>query len=97
MKGCAAEINSGAMTKTADDVRMPNPIERYRFVLKILYQRMFKGLIGSVLQEHVQSFDYHRLGSVIGSGVVVRNVDLRIAAAPETFDDVIATIQPALL
>ncbi len=97
MKGRAGEVDSGAVTEPANDVRMTHAIKRYRFVLKILNKGMFKRLVRRVLQEHVQRLDDYGLRSVVGGGIVVSNVDLGVAAAPETFNDVVTTVEPALL
>ena len=97
MKGGAGEVNSSAVTEPADDIRMTDAIEGYRFVLEILNEGMFERLVRCLLQEHVQRFDDYGFRSVVGGGIVVSNVDLGVAAAPETFNDVITTVEPALL
>src|SRR4029077_10970545 len=97
MKGGAGKINSGSVPEPADDIRMTDAIERYRFVLKILYQRVFKSFVWGVLQEHVQSLDDYGFRSVVGRGIVGSNIDLGVAAASETFNDVVTTVEPALL
>src|SRR5258705_3369000 len=97
MKGGAGEVDIGAVTEPANDVRMTDAIKRHRFVLKILYEGMFKVLVRCVLQEHVQRLDDYGLRSVVGGGIVVSNVDLGVAAASETFNDVVTTVEPALL
>ena len=97
MKSGTGEVDSSAMSEPANDVRMTDAIKRYGFVLKILYEGMFKRLVRCVLQEHVQRLDDHGFRSVVGGGIVVSNVDLGVAAAPETFNDVITTVEPALL
>jgi len=97
MKGGAGEVDSGAVTEPADDIRMTDAIERYRFVLKILYEGMLERLVRGVLQEHVQRFDDYGFRSVVGGGIVVSNIDLGVAAASETFNNVVTTVEPALL
>ena len=85
------------MTQAADDVWMTHAIERDGFVLEVGNQRVFEIFIGRVLQKHVQRLDDYCFRSAVGGGVVARHVDLRIAAAPQTFNDVETPIEPALL
>src|ERR1044071_9275238 len=97
MESNSGEIDCSAMTKTADDVWMTNAIQRYCFVLKIRNQGVFEFGIRFVLQKNIQRLDDHCLWTTVGRRIVMGHIDLCIAAAPKTLDDVVTTVEPALL
>ena len=63
-----------------------------RLVLKICDKRAFQLGIRRVLQVKIQSFDNDGARRAFGSSVVSGHVNLGIAAAPETLDDVVPAI-----
>src|ERR1051325_4941957 len=89
MESNSGEIYCGAMPKTTDDVWMTNAIQRYGFVLEIRDQGMFEFGIRFVLQKNIQRLDDHCLRSTVGRRVVMGHIDLCIATAPKTLDDVV--------
>src|SRR6266508_2449766 len=97
VKRGAGKIDSRAVAKPADDVWMSHAIEGNRFVLEVGNQRVFEFPIWRLLQKHIERFDNNCFGSAFPSRVVARNINLRIAAAPQTFNNVEATVEPALL
>ena len=52
-----AQIAGRPVAKPADDIWVPNAVQRDRFVLKILDQSPFQIRIEIVLKENIQSFD----------------------------------------
>src|SRR6266498_2258021 len=97
MKSGPSKIDSSPVAKTADDVWMSHAIEGNRFVLEVGNKRVFELPIRSVLQKHIERFDNNCFGSAFSGCVVARNINLRIAAAAQTFNNVEATVEPALL
>src|SRR5688572_13638015 len=97
MKRCAGEIDSGAVSEPADDVWMTNTIQSDCLVLKILNQRAFQVQVGRTLQKSVKGFNNHCGRATLSRGIVPCYIDFGIAAASQTFNDVVATVEPALL
>src|SRR5687768_15435799 len=97
MKSCACEINGGAVSEPADYVWMTHTIQSDCLVLKILNQRALQIQVGRTLQESVKRFNDHCGRSTLSRGVVPCYIDFGIAAASQTFNDVVATVEPALL
>src|SRR5216683_324101 len=87
MKSSAGKIDGGAMAQPVDNVWMAHAIKRDCVVLKITYQRMFEVSIGRVLKKHVQGLDDHGGGRAFRRSVVMRYIDLGIAAAPKAFNN----------
>ena len=95
MKSGSGKIDSRAVAEPADDIWVSHAIQCHGFVLEVGDKRMFEFFIRRVLQKHIQRFDDNCLGRAFRCGVVARNIDLRIAA--QTFKNVEATVEPALL
>src|SRR5258707_14076041 len=96
MESGAGEIDSRAVSQTADDVEMTNAIQRRRFVLKILNQGALEFGVLIALKHHVEGFDYYRAKAFISRGAVTRDINLGVAAAAEAVFNVVTTIDPAL-
>src|SRR5204863_5423062 len=96
MKCGAMHVERGPVAEPADDVRMSHAIECDGFVLKILDQGLFQFRVLISLKQNIQRFDYDTTEPFIGRRVVARQIDLRIAAASQTFLDVVTTVEPAL-
>src|SRR5688572_4003601 len=97
MKSCTCQVDGGAVSKAADDVRVSHAIESNGLVLKILNQRLLQLHIRSSLKKRIERFDDYRSWSIFRGCVVPSYVDFRIATATQTFNDVVATVEPALL
>src|SRR5258707_1938948 len=96
MESGAGEIDSGAVSQTADDVGMPNAIQRRRFVLKILNQGALEFGVLIALEHHIEGFDYYRAKAFISRAAITRDINLGVAAATEAVFNVVTTIEPAL-
>src|SRR5215211_4053289 len=97
MEGRAREIDGGAVSKTVYNVRMANAIERDRFVLKVGDERALQFDVGRVLQVEIEGLDNDRALSAFGRGVVVGDIDLRVAATSEALENIVAAIKSTLL
>src|SRR6185503_6870135 len=97
MKGRSGEIDCRAVSETIYDVRMANAIECDCFVLKVRDERALQFDVGRVLQVEIQGLDDDRARGAFGRGVVVGDVDLRVAATSETLEDIVAAIKSTLL
>src|SRR5688500_13644464 len=97
MKCCAGEIDGGAVAEPADYVWMTHTIQSDCLVLKILHQRALQVQVGRTLQESVKLFNNHCGRSTLCRGVVPCYRDGGMAAASQTFNDIVAPVEPALL
>jgi hypothetical protein len=61
MKHGAAKIPSSTMAETAYYIRMSDPIQRDRFVLKILDKRSLEIRIRIVLEKYIQGLDHNQV------------------------------------
>src|SRR5258708_11856150 len=95
MESGAGEIDSRAVSQTADDVGMTNAIQRRRFVLKILNQGALEFGVLIALKHHVEGFDDYRAKAFINRGAVTRDINLGVTAATEAVFNVVTTIEPA--
>ena len=57
MKNRPLEVAGGAVSDTADNIRVPNTVEGDGFVLEIFNESAFQIGIEIVLQKDVESFD----------------------------------------
>ena len=72
-------------------------IKSYRLVLEVCNQCLFQLCIRHVVQKHIERLDNHGSRSATRRGVVMRNVNLGVAAAAQTFKNVVTTVEPGLL
>ncbi len=85
------------LAETVDYVRMSDPIDGHRLVLKVCHQRSLQLGIGRLLQVNVERFDDHRGWRTLRSRVVLGDVDLGVAAPSQAFQYIVTAIEPALL
>src|SRR6185369_10344334 len=97
MKGGADKVNGGSVTQPIYDIWMSDTVESNSLVLKIRNQRSFELGIGLILQKNIESFYDDCSRSTIVCVQVIGDVDFRIATTAKTFDDVIPSIESALL
>src|SRR2546421_107752 len=96
MKRGAAEVDCGPVTEAADDIRMTHAIESHGFILEVLNQGGLELSILITLKQHIECFNYDYAKSLVRRGSVAGQVNLRIAATPQTVFDVITTVEAAL-
>src|SRR5438132_12691093 len=96
MKSSASDIDCSLVTEAADDIRMTHANESNSFILKVLDQGGLELRVLITLKQHVECFDHDRAKSLVGRSGVARQIDLRIAATPQTVLDVITTVESAL-
>ena len=77
------------MTEAANDIRVANLVERDRFVLKVLDERLFKFGVGCALQRDVERLDDDL---IVIMSLVVGDKHFGITAAPEQARHKIAII-----
>lgn len=80
MKRNPFEVPRRSVTQSLNDIRMPNAVERDRFVLKVLYERLFEVRVRRALQRRVQRLDNNRL---LIAHLIVSEEYLRIAPASQ--------------
>src|SRR5947209_6414092 len=97
MKGLTREIERRAVTEPVDDIGMTHAVERDRFVAKIFDERVLKLWIGRALQVDVERLDDDLLWRAGRCGHVARDINFGVAAAPQTFENVVAPVEPCLL
>ena len=90
-------VDGRAVAEAVDDVRVAHAVERDRLVAKVFDERVFELEIDRALQEKVEGFDHDRLRRSVRRRRVAREINFGIAAAPQTFQNVVAPVQPALL
>ncbi len=78
-------------------MRVTHAVEGDGFVTKVFEQRPFKLGVGDALQGRIERFDDDGFRRAVRGRHVARQINLRIAAASETFDDVVTPVEPALL
>src|SRR6266446_2731413 len=88
----ARKVDCRSMTESADDIRMPDSVQRYRFVLKIGNKCSFEFRVRLSLEIDVQCFDNNSFGIAFACGQIFGNIDLRITSTTKTFLNVIAAI-----
>src|SRR2546425_4671692 len=74
MKCGAVDIERGAVTEAADDVRVTDAIESNCFILKILDESLFEISILITLKQHIQSFDNNFAELLVGRRQIARHV-----------------------
>src|SRR5512143_2790130 len=57
VKGYAVEVGGSPVSEPLNNVRMPHPVQRNRFILKVLNQGLFQLRIGRSLKRGVESLD----------------------------------------
>ncbi|MND01018.1 hypothetical protein D3C83_198360 [compost metagenome] len=65
--------------------------------MKIRNEGLFQLGIRSILEIKIERFNDDSAWRVRGGGIVVGDIDLRVAATAEAFEDVVAAIKSALL
>jgi hypothetical protein len=96
VKSCSVQVERRAVAETANDVRVPNSIERDGFILKILDEGAFEIRILVTLKQNVKGFDNDVTKLLVRRSAIPRNVNLGITAVAETLFDVIAGVKSAL-
>jgi hypothetical protein len=92
------KIPRRAMAQTADDIRMTDPIERDRLILKVLDKRPLKVVIEIVMKKNVKAFyDYELMRRLLRCDDIAGQKHLGVAASPEEFASVVSLVNSAIL
>ena len=97
MKRSLRQVDSRAVPEATDDIGMSHSIEGHRFILEVCNQRLFELDIRRVIEIHVQRLDDDSSGSALRSFIIPGHIDLGVAAAAQTFKNVVASVEPGLL
>ena len=83
------------MSESANDVRMPDAIESYSLVLKILDKRPLEIRVEVILQENVQGLYHDEIVRRIRRGKdIPGQKDLGVASLPKPLLNVVSFVQP---
>jgi hypothetical protein len=76
------QITGSTVTKAADNIRMPDPIESDCLVLKVLYERSLQIIVEVIAEQNIKRLDNDvRVCRLSGRKRVARDEDLGVASA----------------
>ena len=97
MENGSGKITSGAVSESADHVRMADSVQSDGFVLKVFDESALEIGIEIILKENVQCLDNDlAMWSLRRRKSVTRDEDLGVTPAPEKFDYVVTFVDPAI-
>jgi len=97
MKDRAGKVAGSAMAQAADDVRVADPVECDRLVLKVLNEGSFEVCIKVILKEYIKCLDDDLpMRGLRRSERIAGDEDLGVTSPTEKFDHVIPFVDPAI-
>jgi hypothetical protein len=98
MKDRSRQVAGRSMSDAANDIRVANAVECYRFVLKILDKGSLQVRVEVILEKDIQGLDHDILVRRLrrGKDIAGQN-DLGITSPPELLANVVSLVQSAVV